>query len=50
MQKLSSANSSNIVYASDHQTEGQRRKKVLKVMALLDSQVSAMSQIDQTII
>jgi len=50
MQDLSQQNSSNIVYSSDHQTEGQRRKKVLKVMGLLDSQVSAGHQIDQIII
>jgi hypothetical protein len=49
MKKLNLQNSSNIVYASDHQTEGQRRKKVLKVMGLLDSQVSAISSLDQII-
>jgi len=46
-QKISSE---NFVYSSDHQTEGQRRKGVLKRMGLLDTKVSAVSRIDQIII
>ena len=47
---LNSVDSKHFVYSSDNQTEGQRRKKVLKAIGLLDTEVSAVSKIDQIVI